>query len=80
VADSDNLALMPTHTVTDEVKEGKIQPLNLSLQQLNRDIAVMFRERAPLDEAGRSLVAHIEAVGTSFGRGQIATVGKTATA
>jgi len=80
VADSDHLALLPTHTVTDEVKEGKIQPLNLSLRQLNRDIAVMFRQRAPLDEASRSLVAHIEAVGASFGRGQVATVGKAATA
>jgi DNA-binding transcriptional LysR family regulator len=73
VAGSDHLALLPTHTVSDEVREAKIQPLELSLQQLNRDIAVMFRERAPLDEASRSLVAHIEAVGSSFGRGQIAS-------
>ncbi len=75
VAGSDHLALMPTHAVSEEVKEGKIQPLELSPQQLNRDIAVMFRERAPLDEASRSLVAHIEAIGSSFGRGQIITRG-----
>jgi hypothetical protein len=31
----------------------------------------MFREREPLDEASRSLVAHIESVGTGFGRGQV---------
>jgi DNA-binding transcriptional LysR family regulator len=71
VSQSDHLALLPTHTVTEEVKEGKIQPLELSLKKLNRDIAVMFRERAPLDEASRSLVAHIQAVGSSFGRGEV---------
>ena len=71
VADSDHLALLPMHTVTDELKAGKIQALELSVQQLNRDIAVIFRERAPLDAASRDLVAHIEAVGASVGRGQI---------
>jgi DNA-binding transcriptional LysR family regulator len=71
VAESDHLALLPTHTVTDEIKSGKIRALELSVQQLNRDIAVIFREREPLDEASRSLVAHIEAVGSSFGRGQV---------
>jgi DNA-binding transcriptional LysR family regulator len=66
VAGSDHLALLPAHSVGPEVNEGRIRPLNIGLPQLSRNIAVIFRESAPLSDAGLTLVAQIEATGGGF--------------
>jgi DNA-binding transcriptional LysR family regulator len=68
VATSDHLAMLPAHAFGPDLREGRIVPLDIAVPQLNRDIAVIFRERSPLETASRDLVATIEAVGTSLDR------------
>lgn len=69
VATSDHLAMLPAHAVTAEVSEGKIRPLAITVSALKRDIAVIFREGAPLDSVSRELIAHIEDIGVTLSRG-----------
>ena len=69
VAASDHLALLPAHAVTADVSKGTLKALEITLPSLKRDIAVIFRERSPLDEVARELIAHIEAIGTELSRG-----------
>jgi DNA-binding transcriptional LysR family regulator len=71
VAGSDHLALLAAHSVGLEMSEDRIKPLNICLPHMNRNIAVIFRENAPLGEAGMSLVAHIEATGSRFSGWQL---------
>jgi len=68
VATSDHLAMLPVHAFGPDFREGRIKPLDIAVPQLNRDIAVIFRERSPLESASRDLVAQIEAVGSSLDR------------
>lgn len=68
IAGSDSLALLPASAISADVRDGKIRPLNIVDPLLNRDIAVMFRERAPLTDAARDLVARVEAVGLALSR------------
>jgi len=66
VAESDHLALCAAHAVGSDVSEGRIKLL--SIPKMKREIAVIFRERSPLDGTSRELVAQIEAVGCALGR------------
>lgn len=68
VASSDHLAMLPAHAVTAELNRGAIRPLPVTLPALRRDIAVIFRERSPLDTVSRALVAHIRTLGTELAR------------
>jgi LysR family transcriptional regulator of gallate degradation len=69
VAESDHLALLPAHAAGSDVREGRIKLLSLTVPQMNREIAVIFRERSPLDTVSRELIAHIEVVGGELGPG-----------
>jgi DNA-binding transcriptional LysR family regulator len=63
VAGSDSLATLPASAISSDIREGRIKPLNIMVPLLNRDIAVIFRERFPMTAASRDLLAHIEAAG-----------------
>jgi LysR family transcriptional regulator of gallate degradation len=66
VAASDHLAMLPAHSVTSEVSEGTLKALAITVPALSRDIAVIFRERSPLNSVSRELIKDIEAVGTDL--------------
>jgi LysR family transcriptional regulator of gallate degradation len=68
VAASDHLAMLPAHSVTADVSEGTIRALAITVPALRRNIAVIFRERSPLDSVSRELITHIEAIGTDLSR------------
>ncbi|WP_022683535.1 LysR family transcriptional regulator [Sphingobium bisphenolivorans] len=67
VVGTDSLAVLPASSVSREVQQGKIVPLDMDDPLLNRDIAVLFREGAAFSPAVRELLKHIEAVGISHG-------------
>ena len=69
VAGSDSLAMLPASAISSDIRDGRIKPVNIMVPLLNRDIAVIFRERFPMSPAGRDLVAHIEAAGLIVGHG-----------
>jgi len=71
VAGSDSLATLPGSAIGSDIREGRIKPLDIMVPLLNRDIAVIFRERFPMTAASRKLVAHIEAAGLDFGHEQL---------
>jgi DNA-binding transcriptional LysR family regulator len=80
VADSDSLAMLPASAIGSDVREGRIKPFNIMVPLLNRDIAVLFRERSPLSDSSRELVAQIEAAGLDLGHEQLTPQVETATA
>lgn len=63
VSMSEHLALIPEHAVATELRDGRLRALPISVPELKRDIAVIFRERLPLDSASLELVSTIAAVG-----------------
>jgi LysR family transcriptional regulator of gallate degradation len=65
---SEHLALLPEHAVTTELLEGKLRALPVTVPEFKRDIAVIFRENAPLQAAGLELVSQIAAVGDEITR------------
>ncbi len=67
VGSSDSLALLPTSALGSDVADGRIVPLRIAEDRLNRDIAVIFRQGCPLTDAGRALLGHIEAAGSRLG-------------
>jgi DNA-binding transcriptional LysR family regulator len=68
VSQSDHLAMLPFYLSTVGNMRRGVAPLPLSDPRLNRDIAVITRTARPLTPASRSLLAHIEAVGTEITR------------
>lgn len=76
VAKSDHLALLPAHAVFD-MSEGLVQQVPITVPQLNRNIAVFFREGSSLDGASRDLIACIESVGTNLCRDLYDTAGRS---
>jgi len=71
VAGSDSLAMLPASAVSSDVRDGRIKPLDIMVPLLNRDIAVIFRERVPLTAASRALVAEIATAGLDPGHEQL---------
>lgn len=67
VAQSDSLAMLPASAIQADVREKKLRPLPIASPLLNRDIALIFRERMPLDDASRDLIARIAAAGHDLG-------------
>jgi LysR family transcriptional regulator of gallate degradation len=63
LAESDHLALLPAHSAIADVKEGLIRALPITFPALKRNIAVIFREAAPLNDVHRTFITHLEAVG-----------------
>ena len=68
VAASDHLAMLPAHSVTSDVSEGRLKALAITVPALSRDIAVIFRERSPLDSLTRDLITQIKAIGNDLSR------------
>lgn len=68
VARSDHLAMLPEHAAMADSGETSLRPLNITVPALSRDIAVILRERSPLDSPSRDLVKQIEAVGGELSR------------
>ena len=66
VTASDHLAMLPAHSVMPAIREGTIKVLPISVPAFRRDIAVIFRERSPLDSVSRGLITHIQALGTEL--------------
>ena len=67
VAGGDSLALLPASAIASDVREGRLKPLKISGPLLNRDIAVIFRDRLPVSSAGRKLVEKVASVGLLIG-------------
>ncbi|MBC8641354.1 LysR family transcriptional regulator [Caballeronia sp. EK] len=63
LAESNHLALLPAHSAIADVKEGLIKALPITFPALRRNIAVIFREAAPLTDVHRSFIGHLESVG-----------------
>lgn len=63
IAESNHLALLPAHSAMVDVREGFIKALPITIPALKRNIAVIFRESAPLNDVHREFIAHLEAVG-----------------
>jgi DNA-binding transcriptional LysR family regulator len=68
VANSDHLAMVPPHAMAWDLNEDRIRPLPITVPQLSRNIALIFRERSPVQPISQDLVRHIEAVGTELCR------------
>jgi LysR family transcriptional regulator of gallate degradation len=66
VAASDHLAMLPEHATISDLGESALKPLAITVPALSRDIAVIFRERSPLDTSSRDLIRQIETVGADL--------------
>ncbi len=66
VAASDHLSMLPEHCVAADLREGTIKSLAITVPGLKRDIAVIFRERSPLDSVSQELITQIGALGTEL--------------
>lgn len=66
VTATDHLAMLPAHSIMTDIREGTLKALPITLPALKRDIAVIFRERSPLDSVSRDLITHIQALGTEL--------------
>jgi DNA-binding transcriptional LysR family regulator len=69
VAGSDSLSMLPASAIDAEVRDGRIIPLDIGGPMLNRDIAVIFREQFPLDNAMRDLIEAVTLAGLAVGDG-----------
>jgi DNA-binding transcriptional LysR family regulator len=67
VAGTNSLAVLSASAIGSDVREGRIKPFDIMVPLLNRDIAVLFRERFPLTAASRDLVTQIKATGLDLG-------------
>ena len=67
VAGTDSLAMLPTSAIEADVRDGRLQAVNIEDPLLNRDIAVIFRDRSPISATGRDLVDKVDFVGHQFG-------------
>lgn len=63
VALGDHLALLPEHAILTEAQVGTLALLPLSLPQLDRRVAVLFREGFKFDPLREKLVTAIQAAG-----------------
>lgn len=63
VAGSDHLSMQPNHAVRAELVEGRLISLPIEDPQLDRNIAVYFREGTRIDDCGRQLIDAVETVG-----------------
>ncbi|MGR9235158.1 LysR family transcriptional regulator [Rhizobium leguminosarum] len=68
VAETEHLALLPAHAVSEEVAEQRLFALPFYDPTLNRDIAVFFREGYVMDQPRRDLVTCVTEVGLELCR------------
>jgi DNA-binding transcriptional LysR family regulator len=67
VAGTDSLAVLPASAISADVQAGRLKCLDINDPLLHRDIAVIFREQAPISPVGRDLVETVAAIGLSMG-------------
>ena len=63
IADTDHLALLPSHAVKEEVASNRLLLLKFELKNLERNIAVFLREGTSLDTASQFLLELIQEQG-----------------
>jgi LysR family pca operon transcriptional activator len=68
VAETEHLALLPAHAVSEEVAEQRLFALPFYDPTLNRDIAVFFREGYVMDQPRRDLVTCVTEIGLELCR------------
>lgn len=66
IANSNHLAMLPTHAIRAELLAGSLIRLPIQDQALDRNIAVFFREDFFLSDAARSLIDHVAKVGQAM--------------
>jgi LysR family transcriptional regulator of gallate degradation len=66
IASSDHLALLPAHAAISQTTASPIKALPITVAELKRDIAVIFRERTPLSEISQDLIHFIREVGNDL--------------
>ncbi|MFZ4286339.1 LysR substrate-binding domain-containing protein [Variovorax sp. HJSM1_2] len=66
IRSSDHLAMLPIHAVAADVSAGFIKALPLDVSSLKRNIAVVFRENAPLAAVSQDLIRCIEETGQAL--------------
>lgn len=66
IRSSDHLAMLPIHAVAADVSAGIIKALPLDVSSLKRNIAVVFRENAPLAAVSQDLIRCIEETGLAL--------------
>ncbi len=72
ISETEYLALLPAHAVSEEVAEKRLYVLPFQDPILSRDIAVFFREGYVMDQPRTDLVACVTAVGSELCREGIA--------
>ncbi|WP_245518340.1 MULTISPECIES: LysR family transcriptional regulator [unclassified Mesorhizobium] len=68
VAGSDSFALLPAYAVHEELVNGTLQRVPIDMPELDRNIAVFFREGFVLDEQRRELIANLASAGSQLAR------------
>lgn len=63
VASSDSLAMLPASAVEADVHAGRLRPFDINGPLFHRDIAVIYREEAPLSPASRDLIEAVANAG-----------------
>lgn len=78
VSCSNHLGLIPAHAIQNEMADGRLSVLPLTIPEFSRNIAVFIREGYELDEPRRDLVNEVQAVGAEWNRGGEARTSATA--
>ena len=71
VAETDHLALLPAHAVSEEIADERICALAFEDPALNRDIAVFFREGYEMDQTRKDLVDCVSKIGLELCRDKL---------
>ena len=71
VAETDHLALLPAHAVSEEIADERICALPFEDAALNRDIAVFFREGYEMDQTRKDLVDCVSKIGFELCRDKL---------
>ncbi|PWC87500.1 hypothetical protein TSH100_10335 [Azospirillum sp. TSH100] len=73
VAGSDSLAMLPGSAVDADVHAGKLRPFNFNGPLFHRDIAVIYRDEAPLSQTSKELVEAVANAGLKLASASLAT-------
>lgn len=66
VAKSDHFALVPAHAVYTDLADNRLRQLPIQVPEMNRNIAVFFRDGFVLNEAIQNFISCVESVGTEL--------------
>jgi len=68
IACSDHLGLLPAHAIPNEIADGRLAVLPISIPEFSRNIAMFIREGDEIDKPSRDLVDEIQRIGAEFSR------------